>query len=144
MSSKQRIFINKINMQANHFCLFISLYKPLLYSKSYKQLFLWYIILVVHTLYDFSKATVLCMKCQELTKNSEMYLGIYRYIVIFVRKRKAFYSWNKRHSIVHVSSLLNMTEHSIWGVQVQQMASQGQELFKAFLAHKYYSYYPQE
>lgn len=77
--------------KANHFCLFISLYRPLLlHSKSYKQQFLWYIFLVIQTLYDFSKAKLLCTKCSELTKNSEMYLGIYRYRVIFGYEKESF------------------------------------------------------
>lgn len=47
-------------------------------------------------------------------------------------------------AIVPVRSFLNMTEDSVWGIQVQWMASQGQELFAAFLTRKYYFYYPQE
>lgn len=54
--------------KANHFCWFISLYKPLLYSKSYRQLFLWHVFLILQTSYDFSKAEVLYMKCSELTQ----------------------------------------------------------------------------
>lgn len=46
--------------------------------------------------------------------------------------------------IAPVSSFLNVTEQSVWGIQVQWMASQGQELFAAFLTYKYYFYYPPE
>lgn len=47
-------------------------------------------------------------------------------------------------AIVPVRSFLNMTEDSVWGIQVQWMASQGWELFAAFLTRKYYFYYPRE